>query len=91
MKNQITKEVKEQILARVRKGKQTVVEIAAQHGVKVNTVYGWISRGLGNGGSPLLEISRLKRENASLKQIIGNLVLTLERGKKDEHDQKCHH
>jgi len=81
--NQISKDVKEQILARVREGKQTVVEIAAQHGIKVNTVYGWIARGLGNGGSPILEISRLKRENTSLKQIIGNLVLETERGKKD--------
>lgn len=81
--NQIPRDVKETILARIREGKETVVQIAAQHGVKVTTVYGWISKGLGTGGSPLLEISRLKRENTSLKQIIGNLVLETERGKKD--------
>lgn len=81
--NQLPKDIKEQILARVREGKETVVAIAAQHGVKVTTVYGWISKGLGSGGSTILEVARLKRENISLKQIIGNLVLETERGKKN--------
>ncbi len=81
MNQPISKDVKEQILARVREGKETVVDIAKQHGIKVNTVYGWISKGLANG-SPVLEASRLKRENERLKQIIGNMVLNLERGKK---------
>ena len=81
MNQPIQKDIKDQILARVREGKETVVNIAQQHGVKVNTVYGWISKGLGNG-SPVLEASRLKKENERLKQIIGNMVLNLERGKK---------
>lgn len=84
MNQPIQKDIKDQILARVREGKETVVDIAKQHGIKVNTVYGWISKGLGNG-SPVLEASRLKRENERLKQIIGNMVLNLERGKKGGH------
>lgn len=82
--NHIPKDIKEQVLARVREGKETIVNIARQHGLKVNTVYGWISRGL-SSGSPLLETNRLRRENSSLKQIIGNLVLELERGKKNNY------
>lgn len=82
MPKQISKEIKHQVLARVREGKETVVTIAQQHGLKINTVYNWISRELGTG-NPLLELARLKRENTRLKQIIGGLVLDQERKKKD--------
>jgi transposase-like protein len=82
MPKQISKEIKHQVLARVREGKETVVTIAQQHGLKINTVYNWISRGL-ETGNPLLELARLKRENTRLKQIIGGLVLDQERKKKD--------
>lgn len=87
MNKPIPKDIKEQIIGRVREGKETVVEIARQHGVKVNTVYNWVSRDIhGYGfGSPILELAKLKRENTSLKQIIGALVLQMERGKKDRH------
>ena len=63
----------------------TVVEIASQHGVKVNTVYNWVSKSLhGNNGSTLRE-ARLQRENLQLKQLIGQLTLDLERGKKNRY------
>ena len=78
----ISKDIKEQVLARVREGKETVVEIAKQHGLKVITVYNWISRNINGLGSPLLELAKVKKENARLKQIIGNLVLQQEKGKK---------
>lgn len=82
----ISKDIKDQVLTRVREGKETVVEIARQHGLAVNTIYGWISRSVSGPGSPLLQAARLKRENQYLKQIIGNLVLDMERGKKNRHD-----
>jgi len=85
MNKAIPKEIKEQILARVREGKETVVEISRQHGVKVNTVYNWINREAGGSGSPLFELAKLKKENTCLKQIIGNLMLLQERGKKDRY------
>lgn len=85
MPTAISRDIKDQVLARVREGKDTVVEIARQHGLKINTVYGWLSRSVA-GGSPLLQTARLKKENQYLKQIIGNLVLDMERGKKNRHD-----
>lgn len=81
----VSKDIKDQVLSRVREGKDTVVEIARQHGLKVNTVYGWLSRSVASG-SPLLETARLKKQNRSLKQIIGNLMLEMETGKKNRHD-----
>ena len=86
MPTAISKDIKDQVLARVREGKETVVDIARQHGLKVNTVYGWLTRSVSGPGSPLLQASKLKRENQYLKQIIGNLMLNMERGKKNRHD-----
>lgn len=79
----IPQDIKDQILKRVQEGKQSVVEIARQHGVKQDTVYNWVSRGVDGINSNVWEIGRLKRENEKLKQIIGNFVLHAERGKKD--------
>lgn len=81
MKTRIPREIKEQVLARIKEGKETVAEIARQHGLNRNTVYGWVTDGIGVN-NPLIEINHLKRENLKLKEIIGNLVLTTERGKK---------
>jgi transposase-like protein len=85
MSNAIPNEIKQQILERVREGKSTVVEIAKQHGINVNTVYTWISKSMHGGNNNLLAISKLKRENAYLKQLLGQLMLDIERGKKDRH------
>jgi len=86
MPTAISRDIKDQVLARVRAGKETVVEIASQHGLKVNTVYGWLTRLAAGPGSPLLATARLKRENAFLKQLLGQLMLDMERGKKNRHD-----
>ncbi len=85
MPNAISNDLKQQILERVREGKTTVIEIAKQHGVNANTVYNWISRSMHGAGNNLLSISRLKRENTFLKQLLGQLMLDVERGKKNRH------
>jgi len=85
MPNAISNELKQQILGRVSEGKTTVVEIAKQHGVNVNTIYNWISKTV-HGSGTLLSVSKLKRENTYLKQLLGQLMLDVERGKKNRHD-----
>ena len=82
MKTRIPQEIKDQVISRIKEGKETVAEIARQHALNVNTVYGWITHGIGVN-NPLIEINYLKRENTKLKEIIGNLILTTERGKKN--------
>ena len=85
MPNAISNDLKQQILDRIREGKTSVVEIAKQHGVNVNTVYNWVSKSVHGPGSSLLTVSKLKRENAYLKQLLGQLMLDVERGKKNHH------
>jgi len=85
MRNVISNDLKQQILDRVREGKTTIVEIAKQHGVNVNTVYNWINKSLHEPSGNVLAVSKLKRENTYLKQLLGQLMLDIERGKKNKY------
>ena len=80
----ISKDVREQVLARVREGKEKVADIASQHGISPKTIYGWLRNQVAPNIS-LIEVNRLRRENEELKRIIGIITLELERGKKNSH------
>jgi transposase-like protein len=82
MAKAIAREIREEIMSRVKEGKETIVGIACQYGVKVNTIYGWVQDGASGVTSQVVSNNRLKRENESLKKIIGELVFERERGKK---------
>ena len=77
----IAKEVKEQILKRIKEDGVSVSQAATEHGISTKTIYNWM-RNKGIANSSILEISRLKRENKELLEIIGELTHTLKRSKK---------
>jgi len=77
------KELKEEILNKIKAEGITAVEAAKRYGIDVNSIYRWVSAGVGGVRSNLFEINRLKRENKELKQIIGSLMFEKERGKKN--------
>lgn len=78
----IPKEIKEQILKRIKEEGITVRQAAQEHGISTKTIYNWMrSKTLSDGS--ILEISRLKRENRELSEIIGKLTLDLTRSKKN--------
>lgn len=78
----IPKEIKEQILKRIKEEGITVRQAAEEHGISTKTIYNWMrSKTLSDGS--ILEISRLKRENRELSEIIGKLTLDLTRSKKN--------
>jgi len=78
----ISKDVREQVLARVREGKEKVAVIAEQHGISPKTIYGWLASGVDGGNRDWLENNRLRKENLQLKQMIGELMLEKKREKK---------
>lgn len=78
----IKKELRDEILARVREGKDSVSEIAKQYGISSEAIYYWLRQGASGMTSQVLDNNRLKRENESLKRIIGQLMLEKDRGKK---------
>ena len=78
----IPKEIKEQILKRIKEEGITVTAAAADAGISPKTIYNWMrSKTLSDGS--VLEISRLKRENRELAEIIGRLTHNLTRSKKN--------
>ena len=78
----IPKEIKEQILRRIKEEGITVAQAAKDAGISSKTIYNWMrSKTLSDGS--VLEISRLKRENRELAEIIGRLTHNLTKSKKN--------
>ena len=81
-----SKEIKEQILSRIKNDGITAVQAARDAGVNVKSVYYWLSKGSDGANSEILEINRLKRQNKELLELVGTLSLQItkeRRGKKD--------
>lgn len=76
----INKEIKEEILTKVKEGK-TVTEVASQYGISTKTIYTWLSNKV-TGEPGALELSRLRRENGELYALVGRITAELERSKK---------
>jgi len=79
-KKTIAKEVKEEILRKVKAG-ESVTALSAQYGVSGKTIYNWLRGGVTHQVS-WMEHIRLKKENQQLKEIIGVLTFELEKTKK---------
>jgi len=77
------KELKEDVINKIKVEGITAVEAAKRYGIDVNNIYRWVSAGVAGARGNLFEINRLKRENRELKQIIGAMTFERERGKKD--------
>lgn len=75
-KHKIAPELKEQIINRIKNDGITVNQAAKDHGISENTIYAWLSRKV-EGQPTLAEIVRLKRENAQLLQLVGEITLKL--------------
>lgn len=82
----VSKDVKEQIIKRIKEDGLPVSQVAAEHGLKPRTIYQWIAKGV-TAPPSILEISKLKRENQALKELIGQITLemSLTKKKADDH------
>jgi DNA invertase Pin-like site-specific DNA recombinase len=76
------KEIREQILSRIKNDGVSATKAAAEAGISVKTVYNWLRKGV-VADSSTLENIKLKKENQSLYELVGRLSLQLQlRGKK---------
>lgn len=73
--------MKEQIISRIKNDGITVVQAAKDHGVSEATIYSWIAKKV-DGQPTLSEIIRLKKENAQLLQLVGEMTLKLSESQK---------
>ncbi|MBD3250225.1 MAG: transposase [Candidatus Pacebacteria bacterium] len=82
MSRRIPKEIKQEILAKAKAGEK-VKDLAEQYGISDRTIYGWLSRDSGSQIISVFKYNRLRRENAELKRLIGELTLNMSVGKKN--------
>ena len=78
----IRPDVKAQILKRLKEDGVPVATLAEEHGISTKTIYNWLSRGTVNNQPSLLAYAKLKKENQTLKELVGNLTLYLDKEKK---------
>lgn len=71
----ISKEIKEQVLNRIKNEGVSVANAAKDHGISTHTIYKWL--GAGATTVSVLEHNKLKKENERLKQLLGEITLKL--------------
>lgn len=89
MGKHIPQERKDEVLSAIKNG-LSVANASEQFGVSTKAIYTWLGRQTDNTGTSALEVSRLRRENQDLKEIIGALTLEKKRGEKNRGRQGMH-
>lgn len=79
--HKISKEIKDQILKRIKQDGVPVLRVAEEHGISSGTIYSWLSKGI-KGNPTWLEHNKLKKENESLFRMVGELTVKLSQSQK---------
>lgn len=74
--------LRDRIIEKLKNEGLTVSQASREFGVSTNSIYNWLKKKAG-GDPSALEISKLRRENKELKEIIGAFALDMERRKKN--------
>ncbi len=77
----ISPEIKEQILKRVKEGNLPISQIAEEHGISPNTIYGWLSHKV-KAQPSWKEFSKLQKDNKELLALVGELTVKLSQTQK---------
>lgn len=72
----ISKEIKEQIINRIKNEGVSVKQAAEDAGISTVTIYSWLGT-KARGTVSILEHNKLKKENQHLKEIIGELTIRM--------------
>lgn len=83
MRRRVSKEIKQEILSKVRSGER-VADLAEQYGISTKTIYSWLRQETGEAVVSMLDYNKLKRENEELKRLIGELTLNMHVQKKSK-------
>ena len=80
----VPKELKDEILKRVKEEGLSVTKAAEEYGVNKQSIYNWLDDYTGRRKiNPILEINRLKRENKELYELLGKATAMMEKQKKE--------
>lgn len=78
--NKVSKDLRNQILERVKTSGKSIAEISEEHGIGKTTIYEWLRASTGE--TPSRDLIKLEKENKELKQIIGELTVQMGRQQK---------
>jgi len=79
----VAKEVKEQILKRIKNEGVSVQQASQDHGVSEESIYKWLTKGVA-GQPSWSEYAKLKKENKGLLELVGSLTLKLSTAQKND-------
>ncbi|MEK7557272.1 MAG: transposase [Patescibacteria group bacterium] len=79
--HRVAAEVRADILRRIKDEGVTVQQAAEEHGLSESTIYDWLAKGV-KSAPTWSEVARLKRENATLLQLVGEATLKLSSAQK---------
>ncbi len=74
--HRISKEIKEQIINRIKNDGISVTQVAEDHGVSTKTIYLWLGN-KARGSVSILTHNKILKENQQLKEIIGELTIKM--------------
>lgn len=86
----IAPDLRAQIMSRVKNDGIPVAQAAKDHGVSEATIYTWLGK-KAEGGSTVLEIAKLRRENSMLKELVGEITLKLSETQKKKRLGEVQH
>lgn len=79
--HRIPRDVKDDIIRRVKEEGVSVAQAAKDHGIHETTIYGWL--GTGAVGAPSWsEFARLQKQNRELFEVVGELTVKLSQSQK---------
>lgn len=77
----VAKEVKTELIRRVKEEGVSVAQAAKDAGIHETTIYGWLGSGATSAPS-WGELSRLQKQNKELFEVIGELTIKLSQAQK---------
>jgi len=82
-KHRIAREVKEQVIKRIKDEGVSVVQASEEHGISTKTIYAWLAKGV-TAQPSWSEIAKLKKENKALIGLVGELTIKLSHAQKND-------
>lgn len=79
--HRVAREVREQILKRIKEEGVPVLQASEEHGVSTKTIYSWLTKGTSKNPS-WTEVAKLKKQNQELLALVGEITVKLSQAQK---------
>jgi len=77
----ISKEIKEEILKKIKDEGKSVGQLATDYGISTKTIYNWLTKGVSKQPN-WREMVKLKKKNKALLELVGELTVKLSQTQK---------